>query len=324
MLKDANIFVTGGAGTLGKAIARRRKEEGWTGRLTVYSTDNHKHQVMRKDYPDVQYVQGDIRNFETLYNAMVGHDVVIHAAAVKVIPESEYWSIDTFDVNVNGSLNVFQAATQANVAHVLAISTDKACHPANAYGATKQLMEKIAQEYSRVPGIETEFHLVRYGNVLESNGSVVEAWKKAVAAGEPIKITDPEMTRFWLSPRQAVDYVEDALTIISGSIYIPRMPALSIGKLAEYTVGASIWEEGDIKVEAIPLRPGEKMHETLLTGDELPYCWKRPAPEDEYIYFALQPSTEGKFMKDVRPKEAYSSDVARELTKEELLELLDD
>ena len=215
MLKTANIFVTGGAGTLGKAIAKRRKKEGWTGRLTVYSTDSSdKHVKMKKIYPDVNFVQGDIRNHETLYNAIVGHDIVIHAAAVKVIPASEIASIDTFDVNVNGSMNVCYTARLAGVKHVLGISTDKACHPANAYGATKMLMEKIFQEYARIPEIETQYHLVRYGNVLESTGSVIEAWKNAVANDEKIKITDPEMTRFWLSPSQAVDYVKKLLSLI--------------------------------------------------------------------------------------------------------------
>ena len=313
MLKTASIFVTGGAGTLGRAIAKRRKEEGWTGRFTVYSTDEHKHALMRRTYPDVQYVQGDIRNPETLYNAMVGHDICIHAAAVKVIPASEYWSIDTFDVDVNGSLNVFACAARANVEHVLSISTDKACHPANAYGASKMMMEKAAQEYARVLEIETEYHLVRYGNVIESTGSVVEAWRKAVANGEAIRITDPEMTRFWLSPSQAVQYVIDAFEFESGQIYIPWMPALSIGKLAEYTTGIT---KTDPEFIRIPLRPGEKMHETLLTFDESLYATNGKG------YYILNPSTYERVVESFG--EPYSSDMARELTKDELMELLDD
>lgn len=322
MLKSADIFVTGGAGTLGRAIARRRKEAGWTGKLTVYSTDNHKHQIMRVDHPDVQYVQGDIRNHETLYNAMVGHDVVIHAAAVKVIPESEYWSIDTFDVNVVGSMNVFQCAVRADILDVLAISTDKACHPANAYGASKLMMEKIAQEYARVDGMATKFHLVRYGNVLESNGSVVEAWKKAVAAGEPIKITDPDMTRFWLSPSQAVDYVIEALGFESGQIFVPSMPAMSIGKLAEYTVG-HLFETGDDPVERIPLRPGEKMHETLVTLEELSHAYWSSNGGTFPFHYVIYPTTDQGGLRD-RFEKPYSSDMAREVTKKEFLELLDD
>ena len=217
MIKHANIFITGGCGTFGKALAKLRKEEGWTGELTVYSTDTHKHEKMHREYPDIHFVQGDIRNPETLYMAMVGHDVVIHAAAVKVIPTSELYSIDTFDVNVNGSLCVCATAVRAQVKHVLGISTDKACHAANAYGASKYLMEKMFQEYARMES-ETIFHLVRLGNVLESNGSVIEAWKNSVARGEPIKMTDPEMTRFWLSPTQAVKYAIKAFEFASGQI----------------------------------------------------------------------------------------------------------
>jgi UDP-N-acetylglucosamine 4,6-dehydratase len=314
-ITKANLCITGGAGTLGRAIARRRAEEGWTGRLTVYSTDDHKHDFMRRLYPDVQYIQGDIRNPETLYMAMCGHDVCIHAAAVKVIPVSEYASIDTFDVNVNGSLIVFHAALRAGIEHVLAISTDKACHSANAYGSTKYMMEKAAQEYSRASTIETEFHLVRYGNVLESTGSVIEFWRKAMAAGEPIKITDPEMTRFWLSPSQAVDMVIESLRFKSGQIFIPKMPALSIGKLAEYVLGGA---DGDLQFTRIPLRPGEKMHETLLTLEELEYA------RDCDTFFLLDPTTGLKSGTESRPRQPYTSDTARELTQDELTELLND
>lgn len=316
-IQTQNIFVTGGAGTLGRAIARRRAQEGWSGKLTVYSTDDHKHAKMRRLYPDVQYIQGDIRNPEALYMAMCGHEIVIHAAAVKVIPTSEYASIDTLDVNVNGSLNVFHCAVRANVERVLSISTDKACHSANAYGSTKYMMEKCAQEYSRVGSINTVFNLVRYGNVLESTGSVVEFWKRAVERNEPIKITDPEMTRFWLSPAQAVDYVLKAFDFKSGVIYIPRMPALSIGKLAEYTCGVIVDKDTE-GVEKIPLRPGEKKHETLLTLEELDYAIENDG------HFELCPTTSMKTQESLRPIQPYSSDMAHELTEAELTELLND
>lgn len=308
ILKTANIFVTGGAGTLGRAIARRREQEGWTGRLTVYSTDNHKHEFMRKFYPDIQYVQGDISNPETLFNSMCGHDVVIHAAAVKVIPASEWWTLDTVGVNVYGSQNLCETALRANIQHVLGISTDKAAHPANAYGATKMLMEKSFQEYSRM-GRDTQFHLVRYGNVLESTGSVIEAWKNAVAEGQPIKITDPAMTRFWLSPSQAVQYVVDSMEFESGKIYVPMMPALSIGKLAEYVLGSGF------EFVRIPLRPGEKMHETLVTQDELKNTFQFKD------YFLIEPST-AESNPYIPIREPYASDTAPELTQDELTALL--
>lgn len=310
MLESANIFVTGGAGTIGHALARRRKEDGWTGKMTVYSTDAHKHGRMRIEYPDINFIQGDIRNPDTLYMGMSGHDIVIHAAAVKVIPTSELYSIDTFDVNVNGSQCVFSTALRANIKHLVAISTDKACHPANAYGASKYLMEKMAQEYAR-QDFPTQYHLVRYGNVLESNGSVIEAWKKSIERGERVKITDPNMTRFFLSPSQAVEHVIKSLDCPSGCVYIPRMPALSIEQLAIYTIGDLTAPSEQFEI--IPVRPGEKIHETLLTEEEGWYAIQSPDA------FLLAPTTSQRFTTAVPP---YSSDKAPELTRDELLQLL--
>jgi len=314
MIKTSNLFVTGGAGTFGHALAKRRKKEGWTGKLTVYSTDTMKHEKMRREYPDITFIQGDIRNPETLYNGMVGHDIVIHAAAVKVIPASEYNTIDTIDVNINGTLTVCATAVQANIKHVLNISTDKAAHACNAYGSTKYLTEKILQEYAR-QGFDTQFHLVRFGNVLESNGSVIEAWKKRVDAGLPILITDPDMTRYWLSPDQAVEFAIKALSLESGHIFVPLLPSLSIGKLAEYTVG-------DVEQEEIPVRPGEKKDETLITKEEAKFVSVFLSQKIGTMpWFDLSPTTEEV---DTIPVSPYTSDTSRELTKEELLELLND
>lgn len=314
-IKQANLFVTGGAGTLGRAIARRRKEHGWTGKLTVYSTSPYKHAELRRDYPDIQFVQGDIRNVETLKMAMVGHDYVIHAAAVKYIPDSEWASIDTIDVNVYGSEMVCQAARETGMSHCLGISTDKACHPANAYGASKMLMEKVFQEYARSPG-GTLFNLVRYGNVLESVGSVVEAWRKSVENGEAVKITDPNMTRFWLSPSQAVDHIVSALGIPQGRIFVPAMPALSIGKLLEYTISGMATEGNEHPlIQTIPMRPGEKLHETLITQEEADYTEQYP---NHYI---LHPSTDKRIGKMSYP---FTSASCAQLTRDELMELLND
>jgi len=310
MLKTANIFMTGGAGTLGKAIAKRRKQERWTGKLTVLSTDAGKHSAMRALYPDVNYIQGDIRNGEALKLAMSGHDVVIHAAAVKFIPDSEFASIDTIDVNVYGSEVVCDAARWAGIEQVCGISTDKACHPANAYGASKMLMEKVFQEHARYGG-DTIFTLVRYGNVLESRGSVVEAWHRAMEEGKPVRITDESMTRFWLSPSQAVDHVVETMELgANGLIYVAKMPSLSIGRMLEYVAGGS-----KCQVVKIPMRPGEKLHEILLTVEETEYA------RDMGDHFILHPSTAPRFETDDPPL-TYTSEFARELSKEELYELL--
>jgi UDP-N-acetylglucosamine 4,6-dehydratase len=220
--------------------------------------------------------------------------------------------MDTLDVNVYGSMNVCMAARETGVEHVLGISTDKACHAYNLYGSTKYVMEKVFQEYARAEDGQTQFHLVRYGNVIESNGSVVQAWKRAVDNGEPVKITDPEMTRFWLSPSQAVEYVIQSLELKSGLIYIPKMPALSIGKLLEYSIGDRHHE-----VEQVQLRPGEKLHETLLTSEETHYAL------DCEDFFILYPTTSAR-NDAVNGMHSYTSDTARELTEGELQELLAD
>ena len=307
-LSNKSIFLTGGAGTLGKEIAERRRVEGWAGRLTVFSRDTTKHSRMRAKYPDVNYVCGDIRNFDTLYAAMAGHDVVLHAGAVKVIPVSEFDSIDTIDVNVTGSLNVARAAVQLGVESVMGISTDKAAKPVNAYGATKMLLEKIWQEYSR-KDFKTRFYLVRYGNVLESTGSVIEIWKKNYEDGYPVLITDDTMTRFFLSPSQAVQVMMDGFTFSQiGCIYVPIMPALSIKKLAEYTLPEGV----ELRVRG--LRPGEKMHEDLVTEEETFYT------EEHDKYFLIHPTT---FTRFPQPSRRFASDLAREMTREELEELLE-
>ena len=314
---EGEILITGGAGTLGKAIIQRATEESWDCHFTVFSRDAVKHARLKDRFPNVHTLMGDIRNYETLYAAMSGKDIVIHAGAVKIIPDSEWSSIDTFQINVEGSMNVALAAANYGTPDVLAISTDKACHPANAYGATKYLMEKAWQEYSRT-GFKTRYHLVRYGNVLESTASVVERWKIAAANGEPVYLTDPKMTRFWLSPSQAVQYVLDSLSFKSGYIYVPKMPALSIGKLLEYVVGGNYFN-----IKSTPWRPGEKMHETLVTIEETDFCMSGGKPVLDNDYFAISPTTETRMnWKTEELTRPYSSDMARELTKEELEILL--
>ena len=306
---QGDILITGGAGALGRNFIQRVLKEKWDCKITIYSTDVMKHHRVKRMFPGVHSITGDIRDINTLSNAMVGKDYVLHFAARKHIPEAEWDSIDCYEVNVGGSLNVCMAALELGVPHVLGVSTDKACHPANAYGATKMLNEKVFQEYSRLKS-DTNYHLVRFGNILESTGSVIQVWKEAIARGEPIKITDPSMTRFWLSPQQAVDMVLNALDCASGNILIPKMKKLSIGKLASHILG------DNLDHVIVPLRPGEKIAETLLTVDECSHAF------DYGDHFLLHPTTS-----DVMPyhlvNQSYTSEHAPELTKEELLSLLE-
>lgn len=308
MLNQAkSVLITGGCGTLGRAILRLWQSEKWECKMTVFSSDPMKHIAIRKMFPGVNSVIGDICDSDTVYNAMAGCDMVVHAAALKHIPESEKNSIDTYRVNVEGSFNVARAAINHGVKHVVAISTDKACNPANAYGCTKMMMEKEYQELSRVD-FDTQLHLVRYGNVLESTGSVIEVWKKQVENSEPVRVTNLDMTRFYLSPSRAAELVVKSMFVESGNILIPKMKSLSLKKLLEYTVG-------DVPIQQVPMRPGEKIHETLLTVEEGAFA------EENEDYIFLRPSTSERNKKPIRP---YTSDDAHELSKDELLKLLED
>lgn len=308
--QNKSVLVTGGAGTLGHALIERSIKQEWNAKITVFSTDTYKHHAIRRDFPFVNFIVGDIRDYTTVRNAMTGMDIVVHAAATKEIPTSEWNSIDTIDVNVNGSLNIANAAVDTGVQHVIGISTDKACHAANAYGATKYLMEKIWQEFARIWDTPS-FHLVRYGNVLESTASVVKRWKESIARGEPVVVTSREMTRFWLSPAQAAALVEECIRLESGIILIPKAKSLSIGELMEYTIG----REPEVGIKYVPMRPGEKMHETLLTTEEAEFAI------DWDGYFVLKPTTT---QRENIFTPQYDSRNAPRLTQEELMELLDE
>lgn len=310
MIRNRNILITGGTGTLGRELIRRAYETGWNSKITVFSRDVIKQNWIKRHYPDVHCVVGDVRDWSTVYNAMAGKDLVLHLAAVKHIPDSEVNSIDTYQINLEGSLNIANAAVQHGVEDVVGISTDKSCHPANAYGATKYLMEKIYQEFSRT-GFATKFHLVRYGNVLESTASVIEVWKACIERGEPIRVTNPYMTRFWISPAQAAKLVEISVETESGIILIPKMKALSIQKLMEYTIG-----QPATGIEYIPLRAGEKLHETLVTTEETEFWY-----EDSGYYFVRPTTTPRNILADSLTS-PFTSDSAEEMTQAELLDLL--
>lgn len=263
-----NVFITGGTGTLGRAILQRADDEQWSSSFTVFSRDPMRHMAM-PDYKNitVRYVMGDIRDYDHLSRSMVGHDLVIHAAAMKHIPQGESEVMYTIETNVIGSYNVALAAVQHKVERVIGISTDKACYPVNTYGATKFLMERIFAEFSR--NGRTAFVCCRYGNVIGSTGSVVQVWQQQRERGEKITITDPKMTRFWLSEAQAVDLViesSEAISFPSGTIAIPNAPAVDMFTFAKMVVGEDLAPD-DIQV--VGVRAGEKTHECLLTAEEM-------------------------------------------------------
>lgn len=263
---NMKTLITGGSGTLGKAILARAKADGWIENAVVMSRDPMKLQQISRMFPEVEVFVGDVCSQEDVYEAMRNCGIVIHAAAMKHIPEGERNPIACQAVNVGGSIVVAQMAIMYGVEHVIGISTDKACHALNAYGASKLTMERIFQ--SMVGTTDTEFHLVRYGNVLGSTGSVIPVWRKMEAEAGVVHATNPDMTRFWLSPAQAVDLILKALDEPSGTVAVPDIKSMRMGDLAK----AILKPETQIIYDG--LRPGEKMHEEMIGKEETFYTEK--------------------------------------------------
>jgi UDP-N-acetylglucosamine 4,6-dehydratase len=261
-----NVLVTGGSGSLGGAILTRANVERWDATLTVYSRDEVKQATMRDRFPQTRFVLGDVRDPESLEAAMRGMDVVIHAAAYKRVPEAERETMACVSANVVGSMNVVREALRVGVPRTIGISTDKACQPINAYGQSKALMERLFQSVAhRVPDVA--FTLVRYGNVLASTGSVVPSLRMQAAGGGPITLTDPAMTRFWLTLDDAVDLILAGLQVESGMILIPKSRSSTMATMAEAVAP-------NVRVEKIGNRGGEKTHETLLNMHESTFAYE--------------------------------------------------
>lgn len=259
------VLITGGTGSLGQAIVRRAEADGWDASFTVYSRDEAKQAAMRARHPDVQYVCGDVRDYENVVDVMQGMDVVIHAAAYKRVPEAEVQPRTYADTNVNGSLNVVRAATRLGTPIAIAISTDKACESINSYGATKRLMEGMFQAAVRSAARGQRFTLTRYGNVLASTGSVVPTFRALAAKGGPLPLIDPTWTRFWLTLDDAVELVVGAADVPSGCILVPKPRASSMAVMAEAIA------PGVPTVTALN-RGAEKDHESLMNRHEAPYA----------------------------------------------------
>mgnify|MGYP001007264867 CR=1 FL=1 len=252
------VLILGGAGFLGRAILAN---DPFTAEYTVASRDETKQEAVRRRFPDVHTVLADVRDERALETLMHGMDFVVHAAAVKYVDWAEDNVVETIDVNVRGTENVLRAAGRAGVSGVVVVSTDKATAPLNTYGATKQLAERLVGEFSR-RWPNTNFTACRYGNVVGSTGSVVFKWIQAIQDGEPVALTEPAMTRFWMAPSDAVDVVKQAMYAPSGMTYIPRCGAMRLGDLVE-ALGAK-------GITRIPVRPGERMDEMLVTREEWP------------------------------------------------------
>jgi UDP-N-acetylglucosamine 4,6-dehydratase len=263
-LTGQSVLVTGGTGSFGQAFVRRLLAEHSPRRVVVFSRDEQKHYAMSAALPDprLRFFVGDVRDRDRLHRALAGVDVVVHAAAMKHVPLAEYNPTEAVRTNILGAMNLIDAALDRGVSRVVALSTDKAASPVNLYGATKLCMEKLliaANAYSGAGG--AVFDLVRYGNVVGSNGSVVPLFLRQRAEGE-LTLTDPEMTRFWIGMDRAVDLVLLALRHgVGGSVFVPRIPASTVAVLAEALAPG-------VPQRVVGVRPGEKRHEALITPDE--------------------------------------------------------
>ena len=265
-LDNSSVLITGGTGSLGKALIMHLMENTKVRRIAIYSRDELKQHNLRNEIGEdkrLRWFIGDIRDLERLKRALHGVDFVIHAAALKQVDTGEYNPMEFIKTNVLGSQNVIDASIEAGVKKVVALSTDKASSPINLYGATKLTADKLfvaANNYSHSYG--TTFSVVRYGNVMGSRGSVIPFWKSLAAAGQPLPITDLRMTRFWISIEQAVQFVIDSLEMMhGGELYVPRIPSMRIVDLASAVAP-------EAKLEEVGMRPGEKLHEEMISADD--------------------------------------------------------
>ena len=294
------LMITGGTGSFGNAVLNRFLNTD-IGEIRIFSRDEKKQDDMRHEFQaklpqvsdKIKFFIGDVRDLQSVKNAMHGVDYIFHAAALKQVPSCEFFPIEAVKTNVFGTENVLTAAIEEGVKTVICLSTDKAAYPVNAMGTSKAMMEKVIVAKSRtVSSDKTKICCTRYGNVMCSRGSVIPLWIDQIRAGNPITITEPKMTRFIMSLEEAVDLVLFAFQNgVSGDILVQKAPACTIEVLAQAVTG--LFAPGH-EIKVIGIRHGEKMYETLLTNEECAHavdlgnfyrvpCDKRDLNYDKYF-----------------------------------------
>jgi len=304
------ILITGGAGFLGRGILlylQRYLDEDLE--FTIYSRDELKQDICKRKFPKARYVLGDIQDTDRLSLAMIGHDTVIHAAALKYVPDAERNVNECVSVNIDGTRSVIKAAFTARVHRVIGISTDKAVMPVNVYGMTKAVCERLYAEYAKYGG--PYFSVVRYGNVVGSTGSVIPVFQRQLAERGSIQVTDPKMTRFWLSVTDAIDLIRIGMQaknnhLPSGSVIIPKSRSMTMRALAE-----SMTTPNNITI--IGPRPGEKRHELLLS--EYESMWSLGMD----THYELWPLQDRKHIEHSVPPFSISSSDAPQWNSDEML-----
>jgi len=325
MFKNKTLLITGGTGSFGNAILKRFLETDIK-EIRIFSRDEKKQDDMRHQYKSnkLKFYIGDVRNPDSVADAVIGVDLIFHAAALKQVPSCEFYPIEAVRTNVLGTENVLSAAMRAGVKHVVVLSTDKAAYPINAMGISKAMMEKVAVAKSRVA---SEYGMTvcvtRYGNVMASRGSVIPLFVDQIRQGMPLTLTDPNMTRFMMSLDEAVDLVVYAFKHgKSGDLFVQKAPAATIGILAEAVKRVF---KSDVPVNIIGTRHGEKLHETLLTREEhlkaidLPGYFKVAADNRDLNYGLYVSEGEG----TLQPVKDYNSSNTKQLSLEEMIAMLE-
>jgi len=320
MLNDKTILVTGGTGSFGQKFVEIVLKKYKPKKLIIFSRDEYKQFLMKKKFhgSHLRYFLGDVRDSERLYRAFHGVDIVIHAAALKQVTTLEYNPFEAIKTNVLGAENIINAAVDNRVKKVIALSSDKAVNPINLYGASKLCADKLIVAGNSYSGdIKTRFSVVRYGNVLNSRGSIVPLLKEQKVSGT-VTITDERMTRFWITIEQGVNAVLKCLEIMQGGeIFIPKVPSMKIVDLANAVAPKC-------KHKVIGIRPGEKLHEVLVPEDE-----SHNTIESKEMYMILTPFQPWnakriyKGYKKIKDGFRYSSDINAEwLTVKDLKKML--
>jgi UDP-N-acetylglucosamine 4,6-dehydratase len=318
---ESSVLITGGTGSFGQSFIRTMVEKNKPRRIALLSRDELKQSEMKNRWSEqeVRYFLGDVRDYDRLRRAFHGVDIVVHAAALKQVPAAEADPFEAVLTNIMGGKNVIDAAIDTGVSRVLALSTDKAVAPANLYGATKLVSEKLfvqGNAYSGEGG--TRFACARYGNVIGSRGSVIPVFMEQRKTGK-ITITDERMTRFWISLTQGVQFVIDSLERLQGGeVFVPKIPSMRITDMAEVVAPGC-------EIEIVGIRPGEKLHEAMLSADESSRTLEY---EDHYL---IQPAfknwnTEERFVGGTPVPEGfeYTSDAnPSEMSKQDLAKVIE-
>ncbi|HEX4458593.1 MAG TPA: UDP-N-acetylglucosamine 4,6-dehydratase (inverting) [Polyangia bacterium] len=320
-LEGKALLVTGGTGSFGKLFVKTAMERLKLRRIVVYSRDELKQYEMQQklDGENLRYFIGDVRDQPRLGRALDGIDVVVHAAALKQVPACEYNPFEAVKTNILGAENVINESIDRGVKRVLALSTDKAANPINLYGATKLCSDKLFVAGNAYVGKrDTRFAVVRYGNVVGSRGSVIPFFLAKKKTGV-LPITDPRMTRFWITLQQGVDFVIDSIARMSGGeIFVPKIPSMNIMDLAQAVAP-------ECKTETVGIRPGEKLHEVMVPEDDARSTVEladRYVIKPTFAWFPTNAYTDGKPCAD---NFRYGSDTNdRWLTRAELTEMVRD